>query len=446
MSRYEYWLEFVKKVDREIENLEKWLDVSKISKSIRWQHYKGRSVPFMRWRLYQKKDLRKYFFKGLADMILYSLRYDSLRMRMKYELIQRGWITNGRELHDPPVNILAEYLDDDTYPFTMLSINDAWSLYIAYVGHCLAFELIRPKLNITPKWSINRYPDTLLRRLFDSRYFFKRYDNYTFYQDGSLVKTGLRGYLIESNVAGRAIPAPPEYTISFILDNGILAEYHISTIGYLLDWCRENLVHFLYGFTIKNVEDQWQYRGFPPISRIVEGTLYRGYPQWGIQHRTAGCHGTNGFLISILRAVNIPVVYHRPNGVGHALPYFVSVKRYLSHGDDPYNAFVHCTPQYSGKELLINQTKYNSWFSDAVPYDERTKNVGRRVYELALEWLPDYLLAKHCSDMTAGRNHEESDVAKTFERWYTVSDLEAMDLWTRLEEKINSFGGCEYIP
>lgn len=285
------------------------------------------------------------------------------------------------------------------------------------------------------KWSLADLTPEQLQILLDGRAMFTR-DSTTGYYD------------INSNEAGVATPAPPHIVYQFLKDNDLIGETRFETIGRLLGWCRENLIHFLGGNEAKNMEYQWQYRGLPPISRILEGTPNNdprsGYNDPTLRHRTAGCHGTNGFLKGILRTVNIPVLYWRPPNSGHATPYFLIEDKWLSHGDDPYNSFSHSTPQYSGEELLIDRATYNSWFAAGMPNPDL--NIGRQVYELALKYLPDRLLHYHCGDIAAGRNHAASDVYSAFSRWYSVAELEAMNLWARLDEKIASFGGCDYIP
>jgi hypothetical protein len=80
-----------------------------------------------------------------------------------------------------------------------------------------------------------------------------------------------------------------------------------------------------------------------------------------------------------------------------------------------------------------------------VPAAEHQSNIGRRVYELALQYLPDYLLHLHCQDLAAGRAHNASSVYDAFKSWYTVADLEAMNLWPGMDQCITERGGCDNI-
>ena len=331
-------------------------------------------------------------------------------------------------LVDPPPNMIN--LADNEYPATSLDEDSAWALYLNHVTQNLVVEFWN-----AVNWSLEDLPPEQLAILLDGRAMFTRDTNTGYYE-------------IEMTESGVAILAPPDLTYRFLVENDLISETRTETIGRLLGWCRENLAHYLGGQEAQNMEYQWQYRGFPPISRILAGTPNNDpRPLWNdpnIRHRTAGCHGTNGFLKGVLRTVNIPVQYGRPPASGHATPTFPSEGKRMSHGDDPYNGFSKTTPPYPGEELLIDQATYDSWFSTGMP--DPNLNIGRQVFELALVYLPDRLLHSHCDDIATGRTHAESNVYAAFSRWYSVAELEAINLWGRLDEKIATFGGCDYVP
>jgi hypothetical protein len=379
--------------------LDKWLEKHpKIADAIIWDFPTG-SVAYPQWPSDKKDQLRRPF----------PIRYP-------FALV------------DPPPNMIN--LADNEFPSTSLDEDSAWALYLNHVTQNLAVEFWN-----AVNWSMEDLPPGQLSILLDARAMFTR--------DAS---TG--HYDIEMTEAGVATLAPPDLTYRFLVANDLIGETRVETIGRLLGWCRENLAHFLDGNEAKNMEYQWQYRGFPPISRILEGTPNNdprpGYNDPNLRHRTAGCHGTNGFLKGVLRTVNIPVAYSRPPASGHATPYFPSEVKWMSHGDDPYNSFSKTTPRYPGEELLIDQTTYDSWFSASMP--DPNLNVGRQVFELALVYLSDSMLHSHCADIAAGRTHAQSDVYAFFSRWYSVQELEARNLWERLDTKIATFGGCDYLP
>jgi hypothetical protein len=95
-------------------------------------------------------------------------------------------------------------------------------------------------------------------------------------------------------------------------------------------------------------EARWGYRGYPPISAIVAGTVDANHPQFGQLHWTAGCHGSVAFACQTLRALNIPVLPVWIQGPvitsGHQGAWFMTENLYLDHGDDPYNQIVKASP------------------------------------------------------------------------------------------------------
>jgi hypothetical protein len=103
----------------------------------------------------------------------------------------------------------------------------------------------------------------------------------------------------------------------------------------------------------------WQYRGYSPVSKIVQGTVDSRNVSIGTQHFTEGCHGSTGFIHAALRTLNIPV---QPIWVcGHELVYFMSEDLYLDHADDPYNQIVRASSSPS-LQLLIDSTTWRLRF------------------------------------------------------------------------------------
>jgi hypothetical protein len=264
------------------------------------------------------------------------------------------------------------------------------------------------------------------------------------------------GYVLAGRKSLEGVtPSHPTFTFSFLKQNNLIAPTALETIGRVVGWCRK-LRHYMGAFTAQNAEYHWQYRGFPPVRRILEGTLLVD-PQYAPsyptpQHWTEGCAGTSAFLRSLLRAVNIPVL-PMTSGCGHKVPYFMAYGpslangRYLSHGDDPYDALVG---NYPADMLLLDEATFKSWF----PYDPNDpqnqdnsatacQNVGRRVVDLAVWHFSDQLLFYYCSDKFNGLNHASGQVFAVFEKYgYTVADLEATDLWERLEAEAQVKGKC----
>lgn len=380
------------------------LERPEIANAIIWETPEG-PISYPEWSYDQKKELDVYFF-----------------------FFQK---TYSQKIEDPPQNQIVDFLEDTDYPDTALSPDDAWSLYLAHISNSLYLERVQDTEPII-SWSLTEYSNDELKLLLDSRSFFEWHDH--------IYETS--GYLFPWNWWG--LPSLPDIVHTFLNENDLIAPTRTRTVGRILEWCNI-MSHFLGGFEASNVEAHWQYRGLPPATRIIEGTINTDHPEDGMKHYTAGCHGTSAFLASILRVINIPAKYI--NTSNHATPgIYTGEWKYLSHGDDPYNRLAKCTPQYPGEELLIDQAKWDSWFGDSVTEDERRNNISRQVRELALIHIPNYLMILHCDDLANGRTHEESEVFDCFDRWYTVTELEDMDLWTRIEDKIGSFGGCDFIP
>ena len=84
----------------------------------------------------------------------------------------------------------------------------------------------------------------------------------------------------------------------------------------------------------------------------------------------------------MLRVVNIPV--KNAPAAGHALPYFISEGKYLSHGDDPYTWSIRSS-SIPIEELFIDQETYDAWFGPSVPSEKQLQNVSRRTDELEIK-------------------------------------------------------------
>jgi uncharacterized spore protein YtfJ len=92
------------------------------------------------------------------------------------------------------------------------------------------------------------------------------------------------------------------------------------------------------------------------------------------------------------------------------LPHFSTHHLHLSHGDDPYNQLTFTDPQYSMSELLLDQATYDNWFGSGVSDADKLKHVGKRTEELAIEYLPGYVLRAYCSDKANGKTHANGTV------------------------------------
>ena len=161
----------------------------------------------------------------------------------------------------------------------------------------------------------------------------------------------------------------------------MIARNRLSTIVSLLDWSRDYLRHYSYDNSScpnPNVQDTllmnwyWQYRGLPPVSRIITGTADQQKKQFA--HWTWGCGGTTSFLRAVLRAVNIPVA--NEISAGHSQAHFTSEGLYLSHGDDPYN--IRGMSEIPTEQLLIDQKTFDALFGPDVALERKKNNIGRQ--------------------------------------------------------------------
>lgn len=323
---------------------------------------------------------------------------------------------------DSPENLAKPA--DDQFPTTVIGSRDAWTLYIAHVARTLAVETGR-----LVAWSLEDYVGEDMAWLLDSRAIFHWDNNWGGYQFYSF--------------QGGAIPAPIELTLKFLKERELVGPTRLKTIANVLEWARGNLQHMLGPQTTKVFESHWRYRGFPLLSRLIEGTVLPGYEDWGARHWTAGCWGTLGYIKAVLQLVNIPV---RPDGAcGHVIPCFPGEGKCLTHGDDPYNGLTQANPPYPAEEMLVTEDQFNSWFGDSVPDEEKCANVGRQVRENAIRYLPNVLLLYRCLDLASGQTKQSGQVYQALGTDYSVAQLDARKLWERIDEKVAALGGCSSI-
>lgn len=274
----------------------------------------------------------------------------------------------------PPANV-RDTTNDGGSPWTAVRAGYAWDLFIRWI----ALELVVEMGNHVP-WSVTGYNDEQLQVLFDSAAIMSRLADDTFN-----VATGSpehANYVRRRDNLGTSLIAPPRYTFAFLRNGGIVGVSRMETIGNLLQWVSAHLVHFYGAFTYIEAENHWQYRGNPPITRIIEGTINPTIGSRGqFNHWTAGCHGTTGFIRNVLRAVNIPV--HISTICGHSQACFITEGLYLDHGDNPYNNTFKTTGQ-PASALLIDPETYAAWFGAGT--DNRSigcDKIGRQVSVLA---------------------------------------------------------------
>jgi hypothetical protein len=55
------------------------------------------------------------------------------------------------------------------------------------------------------------------------------------------------------------------------------------------------------------------------------------------------------------------------------------------------------------------------------------------------------MLRDYCNDQAAGKSHAEGTVAANLSA-FTITELDAFDLWSRMDMQIASYGGCAQLP
>jgi hypothetical protein len=253
-------------------------------------------------------------------------------------------------------------------PDTAFTPANAWPVYLAYLAHSLALDVAG-----TLTWRLDDYDAEDLALLLNSRSLFTR-------QNGKYRLDPMRC---------ECVPAPPSVVWEFLHSNGIVDPSRRETTGRLLEWCG-NLSHFIGSGVTSNMEKHWHYRGWAPASRLIAGTVRTGDQER--KHWTGGCRGTNGFLRTVLRSINVPCSVefgysclpgkapHR----AHALTHFTAEDSFLSHADDPYSSLFRAIPDARGTELLIDNQTFRAWFANGVPPVRNCANVGRRPWQVGL--------------------------------------------------------------
>ena len=345
------------------------------------------------------------------------------RLWQYFDLIRSG---QSPSLPDPPRNAWNYGPGDDPLAVhTLLTPEDALNLYLSTVAHSLVVDMDR-----RVPWSLDDLNETELEALFCSTSLF-------------WWNARQQGFEIVSLRHGWAVPAPPQVGWEFLRSQGLLRSTRLETITALVGWCK-GLSHFAGGTMMDNFEAFWGYRGDMPVSRALAGTRYAGsefssYPGYDqVRHYTAGCHGTVGLLINVLRSANIPAAYRLAGDaqVGHATIIFLSEDRALTHGDDPYSQLCVKVPP---EDLLLDLPTYNAWLGPLA--SNPLPNVGRQALVAGLRYLSPMLLRTYEKDKANGVSHANGEVFGIFRNAFSLQELEASRLWERMDAELANGSG-----
>jgi len=372
--------------------IDDWLaDHAPVANAIIWPNQQRINLPYNQWNATQKTELYWFFEKARKD-----------------------WLT----VVDVPT-ALQDY--NATSTITVLyTPRETWLLYLDNIATSLHLEI-----DDLVNWSVLAYSATELKMIFDANEFYIPLVN------------GSNKYaqIIRGAVYNTSVQEPGTYLRSFMKEIGGIKTSRLATIGALLNWSKD-LYHFGGAIELSNMYNHWQYGSVLP-SRIINGTTVQNNNLFG--HFTAGCHGTNAFLKIVLRALNIPVKIVLSQD-RHSQAYFPTEALYMAHGDDPYNFFSRITPVISLENMLIDIPTYNSWFTGTAP-----KSVASGIVAFAIRNLSNNLIYQRAQE-PVNTPHSTSKVYNLLKTFHTLQELETMQIWDRLDAKIDSLGGRSNIP
>lgn len=373
--------------------MDEWLaSHPRVAAAITWRSIGENSGrPYSQWTEEEKKALRRHHDAAAAQ----------------------AWLP----LVDPPPNQASSETGGDP-TLTLLTPQAARDLFLASVGHSLALETTR-----RVPWSVADFTHEQLTELFSSSSFY--------HPDAAR-----GGYRIWCGQHGNVVPAPPGIAWTFLKDQGLLRNNRRATLLAVCEWSRQ-LTHYSspVGADAEDFFLHWQYRGKTPVSRMIAGTKFSGWNGMPAdttpRHYTAGCHGTAGFLKSVLRAVNLPVL--EVHVEGHATIQFPTERLALPHGDDLYSQLTVNAPTAS---ILIDLDQWNQWFGDSLPWQQRESNINRQSVELALRYPSPFLTEQGRLDRAENRSREASRVYQVFEKLFTVEVVDQAGVWARLDQEL----------
>jgi len=315
--------------------------------------------------------------------------------------------------------------------YSSLTSQEAWNIYVK----TLAFRLVLEAGKFLP-WSLNEYNSEQLNIILAGSSLFKKQSS---------------GFELQRAL----IPSSPLRIYSFLAQNKLLGKTRDETFKKIFEWERVNLFHAGVTPAIASEVDYtmmpevyYHSKGNPTAARILEPTqcIYKGKTCSDIHYYTLGC-GTTSFLNAYLfETLNIPAESKFIEPTGHMT--WCSLGKCASHGDDPYSLksasdILEPKGPASMLEILITEDQYNAWFGKYNP--KSTMNVGRSTVDMDLKYIPLRLLRNYCND-GPDKPHIEGEVYQKFSHLYSVEELEAQQLWKKLDDKLKSVGGCGVVP
>jgi hypothetical protein len=324
---------------------------------------------------------------------------------------------------DPPPNAWQVRAGEDPSALhTAFGADVAREMYLTAIAHSLLIDMER-----RVPWTLDDLNGDELDALLSSASMFWWNHNQ-------------QAYEISEFDHGWAVPASPVTAWTFLQQQRLLKSTRLDTVTAVVAWARD-LTPFNGPVSRENFFEHWGYEGDMPVARALAGTRYSGTAFRSVsgldlvRHYTAGCHGTVGLLLSVLRAANIPA---RPRTVSndtftHATILFLSEDLALSHGDDPYS------PMMDGADpgdLLIDAATYDRWLGPLAT--DPGRNIGRQALTIGVQHLPAIVRRAHALDRQQGIAPEQSAVFAMFKGTFTMDELLTAALWERLDAALAS--------
>jgi hypothetical protein len=123
----------------------------------------------------------------------------------------------------------------------------------------------------------------------------------------------------------------------------------------------------------------------------------------------------------------------------------------MTHGDDPYSelGWVTANPGLAtptASDYLVSLTQYNQLFPPGQGISACQKNVGIQVVNVAIQYGADDLMNAYCQDQASHASEANGQVYALLEPFYSLQQLQGMQLWQILDFKQIATNWCATHP
>lgn len=368
-----------------------WLDVHPaVAAHLNWQADESTLLNYRDWSPAMKADLA-----AMAE-----------RVRQKADC----------GIADPPPLFYAP--EPEKVTTTTLYPADAWAIYRAHVAQSIiadAFGYVG--------WRLDDAGSGKLRFLFDSRSFF------AFAGDHFVVNYEHGGVTL----------GDPLFVFNFLKRHNLIGADQRETIERVLDWGRDSLFHYGRISTDTSAFQTWmrcfQYPAYPPVRVVLTG-VYDPRVN-GMRHWSAGCHGTGGLLMAVLRVVNIHAGQEAGARTGgHNLATFPEINAFLSHSDEVYSTINKTWPRLPIGKILLDYDRFDELFAPEL----NGANVSFPDLELIRRYTPYQFFQFPCRN-----GYSDAYTLEYFglEKFYSTAYLlDTFRIFARRDTVLDSLGGC----